>query len=112
MSNPAKFWDYAANSYSESEQQFDEMHLKTLQYTKNYVKASDNVLDFGCATGTKAIELAGHVQQIQGIDISANMLALANNRAMEVGVQNVTFTQTSLADAPFQPETFDAVLAF
>jgi predicted TPR repeat methyltransferase len=69
MIETEKIFDMSANTYDKTEEKrFEPIHIKTLKNTKKYLNGSDIVLDYGCATGTKALELAGYVQKIHGID--------------------------------------------
>ena len=70
MNKPEKFWDRVAENYDKSESRFEPIHIKVVENSKKHLKESDIVLDYGCATGTKAFRLSGHVKKIQGIDIS------------------------------------------
>ena len=108
----AKFWDRAADNFDQQEARYPHMHFTVVENAKRYLNASDLVLDFGCATGKKALELAGHVKKVQGIDISPKMVAVATRNATERNIQNVEFTQATIFDPRFERESFDAVLAF
>jgi 2-polyprenyl-3-methyl-5-hydroxy-6-metoxy-1,4-benzoquinol methylase len=113
MINAEKIFDLSANTYDKTEEKrFEPIHLKTLENTKKYLNDSDIVLDYGCATGTKALELAGHVQKIHGIDISSKMIEAAKRKAVERNIENVDFAQTTLFDERYKTESFDAILAF
>ena len=112
MNNPERFWDRAASGYDSADERPDEAQLRMLQKTRKYLNARDVVLDFGCATGANALELAGYVGHIEGIDISSKMIELATDRAIERGIKNATFQQATLPDAPYEAGTFDVVMAF
>ncbi len=108
-----KIFNMSANTYETTEEQtFQPIHIKTLVNSKKFLKRSDDVLDYGCATGTKSLEIASHVHKIQGIDISAKMIEIAKRRAIERNIENVDFAQTTIFDARYERESFDVVLAF
>lgn len=108
-----KIFDMSAKTYDQTEEKrFEQATIKTLKNTKKYLKASDIVLDYGCATGTKALELAGHVKKIYGIDISSKMIEAAKRKAVERKIENVDFAQTTLFDERFKEESFEVILAF
>jgi magnesium protoporphyrin O-methyltransferase len=46
------------------------------------------ILDLGCGSGVYSIELAKMGAHVFGIDFAENMLKIASNRAMEIGVEN------------------------
>ncbi|NDJ76420.1 MAG: class I SAM-dependent methyltransferase [Chloroflexi bacterium] len=112
MTRAEKFWDRIADSYDQTEDRFETLHVQAMEHTKKHLQAGHVVLDYGCATGGKAFELAGHVQHIQGIDISSNMIAGAQRNAAARNIQNVTFAQATLFDERYADESFDVVMAF
>lgn len=112
MTRSEKFWDGMAENFDKGESNFEPIHLKAIENARKHLSASDVVLDYGCATGTKAFELAGHVKSIEGIDISPKMIAVAQRRANEGHIENVTFAQATLFDERYQRESFDVILAF
>jgi 2-polyprenyl-3-methyl-5-hydroxy-6-metoxy-1,4-benzoquinol methylase len=112
MNKAEKFWDRISINYDKSEKNNMEVHLKVLENTKRFLNASDIALDYGCATGTKAFELAGNVRKIQGIDISSKMIAAAKRKAVEHKVDNVDFTQATIFDERYKRESFDVIFAF
>jgi 2-polyprenyl-3-methyl-5-hydroxy-6-metoxy-1,4-benzoquinol methylase len=112
MNISAKFWDALANSFDEQEGRYKHAHIKTVENAKKYLNASDLVLDYGCATGTTAFELADQVKEIHGIDISSKMIAAAKRKAAERKIQNIDFTQATVFDKGLKKESFDVILAF
>ncbi|UCG70015.1 MAG: class I SAM-dependent methyltransferase [Thermoplasmata archaeon] len=112
MDKSEKIWDKIADNYDKSEKRFEPIHKKTIENTRKYLKASDNVLDYGCATGTKALELANSVKRIQGIDISSKMIEGAKRKAVEHKIENVDFAHAIIFDERYKRESFDVILAF
>src|SRR4030042_2711829 len=108
-----KVFDRSAKTYDKTEEvDFKQYTIKTLENTKKYLNKNDIVLDYGCATGMKALELAGHVKNIYSIDISSKMIEAAKRKAAERNIGNVDFIHTTLFDEKFKKESFDAILAF
>ncbi len=107
-----KIWDKIAENYDESEKRFEPIHIKTIENTKKYLNVNDIVLDYGCGTGTKSLELAGFVKEIQGIDISSKMIEAAKRKAVERKIENVDFIHAIIFDDKFQGESYDLILAF
>ena len=70
MNKTEKFWDKVSNKFDKRSQKIDQTEIKTLENTKKYLNVNDIVLDYGCAIGTMAIEIADNVKKIHGIDIS------------------------------------------
>jgi SAM-dependent methyltransferase len=71
--------------------------------------AGRSVLDVGTGTGRGAIALARRGAQVTGVDASAEMLAVAERRAKEAGVE-VTFRPGDAHRLAFPPQSYDAVL--
>jgi 2-polyprenyl-3-methyl-5-hydroxy-6-metoxy-1,4-benzoquinol methylase len=69
ISKTQSFWNKQAKKYDYNESPFEPVFKDVISKTKEYLNTSDEVMDFGCATGTKTLELAGATNQILGIDI-------------------------------------------
>src|SRR5512137_2633352 len=96
MNKTQIFWDKQAKKFDDSEKQFEPASRELIARTKEYLNANDNVLDFGCATGTKTLELADAIRHIQGLDISAEMISEATKKKNKVNVPNVSFSQGTI----------------
>jgi SAM-dependent methyltransferase len=89
---------------------FTQGTLQEVDFIEGQIAAGKNVriLDVGCGTGRHAIELARRGYPVTGIDLSANQLARAREKAITAGVQPV-FEQRD-ARAPHFLSEFDLVL--
>lgn len=112
MNNTEKFWDKASIKLDRRSPKIDQTEIKTLENTIKYLDVNDIVLDFGCATGTMAIEIADNVKKIHGIDISLKMIDAAKRKADERKIENIHFAQSTIFDERYKRETFDVILAF
>jgi len=112
MKNAAEFWDKAARKYAKSSIADMESYTYTLDHTRSYLAADDNVLEVGCGTGSTALLLAGNVRQITASDISANMISIGSGKAQEQGISNVKFVTAGLFDSDIESGPYDVVLAF
>lgn len=110
MKSSQSFWDKAAPRYARSPVKDQESYRKKLAVTQEYLRPDWRVLEFGCGTGSTAITHAPHVGQILAIDISGEMLAIAEQRAREAGVENIRFQRGTLDSLGEEAEGFDAVL--
>src|SRR5256885_2152662 len=72
----------------------------------------DRVLDVGCGAGVLALELAGRVGSIKGVDLSSRMLDVARARAAERGIANATFEQADAQTDPLGADYDVAVSSF
>jgi ubiquinone/menaquinone biosynthesis C-methylase UbiE len=65
-------------------------------------------LDLGCGTGSLAVKLAAKGNEVVGVDISTDMIAIARRKAMDAGVQSrLQFLVASIEDLPSMPSKFD-----
>jgi ubiquinone/menaquinone biosynthesis C-methylase UbiE len=112
MSKSVKFWDRMANRANRQDASVGGSEIKTVEITKKYLKSSDSVLDYACGTGSMTIDIARHVETMDAMDISPRMLEVVKERAQHNNIENIQFTQGTLSDAPYDDESFDAVLAF
>jgi demethylmenaquinone methyltransferase/2-methoxy-6-polyprenyl-1,4-benzoquinol methylase/phosphoethanolamine N-methyltransferase len=73
----------------------------------------ERVLDVGCGTGTLAIAArrpAGPAGEVHGIDPSAEMIAVAREKAAKAGV-DAQFQTAAIEKLPFPDGRFDLVLS-
>lgn len=106
-----KFWDRAAKSFDRAEKKDEKISLKIIETTKNYLKPSDTILDFGCGTGLVSIAIAGKVKMVHAVDLSANMIEIAKSKAEGQKIQNIEFSHTRITDKKFEVNSFDVILA-
>ena len=74
------------------------------------LKPGMSVLDVGCGSGDVSLlaaELVGESGHVSGIDISADMLALARAHAADRGICNVDFAERDIAEAVGE---YDAII--
>lgn len=110
--SPEKFWNLFASKYAArpiTDQTAYETKIKKIM---TYLSPEYNMLDIGCGTGTQCADLAKHVKQVTGIDISSKLLNIANQRMQDRKLNNVKFIQTSIFDERFAANSFDVILAF
>lgn len=112
MNKSEKFWDRMAKYLDQVERKDESTNIKIIDKTKKYLKISDTVLDYGCGTGTAAIEIAGCVKTVTGIDISSKMIEAAKRKTVEHKVKNIDFAQTTIFDEKLIKGSFDVLLCF
>ena len=111
MSTNTKFWDWIADRYSKQAVADEASYRKKLTLSQQYFDIQSRVLEFGCGTGSTAIHHAPAAGHIHATDISSKMLAIAETKAKDANLNNISFEQTSLADLKSANESWDAVLA-
>jgi len=113
MKNKAEiFWDKQAAKFDNSQMQFDSASRDIILKTKEFLNPDDNVLDFGCATGIKTLELAGEVKHIHGLDISSEMISLAIKKLKDANVRNVSFSYGTIFKDDLGKSSFDKIIAY
>lgn len=79
------------------------------------VRPGDYVLDCGAGTGTTAFlaaQIVGPDGHVTLFDLSEGMLAVAQEKANALGLQErVTFHTGNMLDLPFEESSFDAVVS-
>jgi len=98
LKDPTKFWDWMAERYASQPIADEVIYREKLSRTRQFFSQDCKVLEFGCGTGSTAIAHAPYVGHIHATDISANMLAIATEKASVAGVSNITFEQANLGD--------------
>ena len=112
MDKIESFWNKQAKGYDKSEDRFDPAFKIILEKTKKYLKPDDVVLDFGCATGSKTLEIAENVKEIYGMDISKKMIEEAENKKQKMGITNAWFFKGTLYDNGYDKGSFDVIISY
>lgn len=112
QSNDARFWDRAARKYAADPIADMTGYERTLEATRGYLKASDQAYEFGCGTGTTAFKLAPSVARLTATDISAEMIAIAREKAAAEGCANAVFDVGTPETAPWPDASFDVAMGF
>ena len=110
VSKDVKFWDRFAYRYSLSPIPNQQIYEKKLALTQQYLKPGMTVLEFGCGTGSTALLHAPYVTHIKAIDFSNNMIAIAQQKATDKNIKNITFECAELKDIDENTEKFDVIL--
>ena len=107
-----RFWDRAARKYATDPIKDMAGYERTVERTRNLLRATDSVLELGCGTGTTALRLAPSVACIVASDVSAEMITIAREKAAVQAITNIAFEVATPDTWPWPEQTFDAVLAF
>jgi ubiquinone/menaquinone biosynthesis C-methylase UbiE len=75
------------------------------------LRPNDHVLDVGCGTGSITRAAARRAKTATGIDLSSQMLALAEHRAKADGLDNVHFVHGDAQVHEFEQGSFDAIVS-
>lgn len=111
MPQQNSFWNKQAAHYDASISKHDERYLNRVAQLKSLLKPTDQVLDFGCASGEIALDVAPHVKTIEGIDLASEMIRIANTKAAKREINNASFLATNIFNERLETQTYDAILA-
>jgi ubiquinone/menaquinone biosynthesis C-methylase UbiE len=112
MSKSERFWDRSAKGFNGRVDADDQAAVATLECARKYLHRNDMVLDFGCAAGKYALEIAPSVEEVWGIDISTEMIKTAKRNAAGSDFSNVRFLRADITDLRLKAESFNIILAF
>ncbi len=107
----ADFWDRVAPKYSRQPIADPESYARKLAITQALMQPDMAVLEFGCGTGSTALEHAPHVAHIVATDVSAAMLDIGREKAEQAGIENMSFRQSGVEDFEAPDASYDMVLA-
>lgn len=110
MKKSDKFWDKKAESYAKKPVPDEQRYQQKLTETQAFLNPDMQLLEFGCGTGSTAIQHAPLVRHIHAVDISENMLAIGRTKAKQAGIDNISFSCGTLQDCNAADESVDAVL--
>ncbi|MDQ8730891.1 class I SAM-dependent methyltransferase [Bradyrhizobium sp. LHD-71] len=108
----ARFWDRTSRKYARGPIADQVGYERTLDRTRTLLARSDKVLELGCGTGTTALRLAGHVQDYLATDVSAGMIAIANEKLAAEPTPALVFRTATAETLPPDAKAFNAVLGF
>lgn len=107
----AEFWDRVAAGYSKQPIADTESYARKLAATQALMRPDMAVLEFGCGTGSTALEHASHVARLVATDVSAAMIDIAREKAAQANINNVSFEPAGVEDFEAPDASFDMVLA-
>lgn len=107
-----QFWDRIARKYATDPIKDLAGYERSVARTRQLLSARATVLEVGCGTGTTALNLAPSVSRIIATDVSAEMIAIAQEKGAATAATNVTFMVAPAASGLGPEAHYDAVLAF
>ncbi|BFU92809.1 MAG: putative Ubiquinone/menaquinone biosynthesis methyltransferase UbiE [Nitrospira sp.] len=107
-------WNRVAGGWEKWDRFFDEQmaFLNHRLVGDARLRSGLHVLDLGSGTGYPALLAAqtiGVKGSVVGIDLAAQMLKVAGQKAASLGLTNVTFRAGDVTTLPFESASFDAV---
>ncbi len=105
------FWSKIANRYDKwIDRAFADQYEAFKSKISSYMQPDDAVLEVGTGTGEIAFHIADHCKKVVGIDISPEMVTIANRKKNETDIKNVTFQVEDAYELPFADSSFDKVI--
>lgn len=110
----ATFWNDLAPRYAAQPVKDPDAFARKIAITQGKMKPADTILEVGCGTGSLALRLADHAARIHGIDISSEMIRIAEGKVAREGVTNLSFEVGPFDESfdTFAPGTVDGILAY
>jgi len=71
---------------------------------------TDTVVDLGCGNGRHLLPCAEHCKQVIGIDISGELLNIAQKKLKEKNLNNTVLIHADVVNLPLKNDTVDSVL--
>lgn len=112
IASDARFWDRTSRKYALGAITDQAGYQRTLDRTRALLRSDDRVLELGCGTGTTALRLAGDVQDYLATDISAEMIAIANEKHAAGPIPALAFRAGTAETLTPDAAQFNAVLGF
>ena len=111
LPTPSRFWDRRAAEYAKKPVPDADAYERTLDRVRAHLTPNDRVLELGCGTGTTALRLAASAREILATDYSAEMIAIATEKARTESLSHVRFRRCTPDDAELGAMSFDVVMA-
>lgn len=110
----ATFWDKNAEKYAARPVGNPAAFERKIAVTKSQMSPQSVVLDIGCGTGSLALRLADSGAHVHGLDVSSEMIRIANDKAATQGVDNVTFHVGAFDErcTAFEDASLDGICAY
>jgi SAM-dependent methyltransferase len=113
MTADTKFWDDIAEKYAAKPVDDVSAFERKKAITRELLRPDSNVIEIGCGTGSLALAMSPFAGHVHAIDISPEMVRIADEKKDAQGATNVTFHVGVLdGSAPFEPGEFDAAWAY
>lgn len=107
-----KFWDRFADTYdSFVNRVFSKTYGSILKNLEADLNSTHKVLDIGTGTGIIPFYISSKVSSVIGIDISPEMIRVANQKQKKLNIQNVNFQVQDSYSLAFPDKSFDVVIA-
>lgn len=111
MNRAAKFWNKVAQKYAKRPVPDAAVYEQKLQLTQAKMHPEMHVMEFGCGTGSTALIHAPKVKHIWATDVAEAMIRIAQAKAKQRQITNVTFECAAFNDLKLPANSLDMVMA-
>lgn len=111
----ARFWSRLAPKYAADPVADLPGYERTLARVAGLLKPADQVVEFGCGTGSTALRLAPGVAGYLATDLSAGMIGIARGKLLEASCRSLRFevaTAEAMAAVAGASGAWDVALGF
>lgn len=106
-----KYWDKHAKNYDRSMALLGRPIPRMVELAGEAVRDASRVLEVAAGTGLVTRALASRAKEVVATDYSAAMVAALEQRVRDAALDNVRCQQADIYALPFEPESFDVVVA-
>ena len=107
-------WNHVAPAWKKWDKRLDQ-NFSFINYRLTAdarIRPGHRVLDLGCGTGNPTLLLAravGQSGEVIGLDLAAEMLSVAREKAQQQRITNISFHQKDISNLAYGVNQFDAV---
>lgn len=106
-----RFWNKIAKNYDDwIKNDFFDQYTEIRKKFISYIQKDDFILEIATGTGDIAFNLSDKCKKIIGIDISPNMIEIANKKRLKMEIKNILFQVEDAYRLPFPNSYFDKVI--
>ena len=107
-----RFWSRLAPRYDDwIRSSFEDQYRVFRSTIYQHVQPGDELLEVGTGTGDIALHIAPRVGRVAGIDISPEMISVAEGKLAATGASNIAFQAADAYELPFADGVFDKVVS-
>jgi ubiquinone/menaquinone biosynthesis C-methylase UbiE len=111
IANEKRFWSKTAKKYdSWVDRAFKDQYVKFKLKIAQYINKNDSVLEIGTGTGEIAFHIAPLSKTVKGVDISPEMIEVANMKKSKSKIKNISFSVGDAYNLPFPNSSFDKII--
>jgi ubiquinone/menaquinone biosynthesis C-methylase UbiE len=112
IASDARFWDRTSRKYAKAAISDQAGYERSLDRTRALLGPGTRVLELGCGTGSTALRLAGAARSYLATDVSAAMIAIAEEKRLAEPVAGLAFRTATAEALAREAAHYDAVLGF